>query len=234
VFDEQSRSNQQQVGWSRVLIQIGIITGSTRPGRLNEAVAGWILDLNSTRDDAEFQLVDIACFNLPLLDESAPPSLAQYSKRHTQAWATKIGTLDGFVFVTPEYNHSTSGALKNAIDFLYSEWNSKAAAFVRYGSVGDVRAVEHLRGVMAELQIADVRGQIALSLFDDFENFTKFTPRELHTPSLHALLDQLVGWTGALKAFRDYLTTRQTDESLRSRDVAPAGIIAPEPEGVRQ
>ncbi len=190
------------------MIRIGIITGSTRPGRLNEAVAKWILDLASNRDDAEFELVDIARFNLPLLDEPAPPLLAQYSKHHTQDWAAKIGRLDGFVFVTPEYNHSTSGALKNALDFLFAEWNNKAAAFVSYGTSGGVRAVEHLRGVMAELQMADVREQVALSLFEDFENFTHFRPRELQLEALNALFNQLIGWTGALKAFRGNLPRR--------------------------
>jgi NAD(P)H-dependent FMN reductase len=92
----------------------------------------------------------------------APPSLGQYTKPHTLAWAEKIASFDGYVFVTPEYNHSTSGALKNAIDFLYREWNNKAAGFVSYGSVGGTRAVEHLRLVMAELQIATVRAQVAL------------------------------------------------------------------------
>jgi NAD(P)H-dependent FMN reductase len=105
-----------------------------------------------------------------------PPALGQYSQPHTLRWAEKIASFDGYVFVTPEYNHSTSGALKNAIDFLYGEWNNKAAGFVSYGSVGGARAVEHLRLIMGELQVADVRAQVALSLFTDFENFSVFTP----------------------------------------------------------
>ena len=105
--------------------------------------------------DAEFELVDIKDFNLPLLDEPVPPSLGKYSKQHTKKWAAKIASFDGFVFVTPEYNHGISGALKNAIDFLFAEWNNKAAGFVGYGSAGGVRAVEHLRLVMAEVQVAD-------------------------------------------------------------------------------
>ena len=106
------------------MLKIAIITGSTRPGRKSEAVARWVHGIAAKRSDASFEVVDIAAFNLPLLDEAVPPSLNQYSKPHTKAWAAKIATFDAFVFVTPEYNHATSGALKNAIDFLFREWTS--------------------------------------------------------------------------------------------------------------
>ncbi|HEX8891310.1 MAG TPA: NAD(P)H-dependent oxidoreductase, partial [Pyrinomonadaceae bacterium] len=149
------------------MIRIGIILGSTRPNRNGEAVAKWVDEIAQKRTDAEFELIDIKDFNLPLLDEPIPPSMGQYSKEHTKAWAAKIGSFDAFVFVTPEYNHGTSGALKNAIDFLFKEWNNKAAGFVGYGSAGGVRAVESLRLVMGELMIADVRAQVQLSLFTD-------------------------------------------------------------------
>src|SRR3954467_7194402 len=162
------------------MIRIAIFTGSTRPGRVNEAVARWVYDLAKQRTDADFELVDIAEFNLPLLDEPMPPSRGQYSQAHTRRWAEKIASFDAFVFVAPEYNHGISGALKNALDFLYGEWNNKAAGFVGYGSAGGTRAVESLRLVMAELQIADVRAQVALSLHSDFENFTVFMPASYH------------------------------------------------------
>src|SRR5262245_16191069 len=162
------------------MIRVAIIVGSTRPGRKADAVAKWVHGIAVARQDAEYEVVDVADYNLPLLDEPIPPSRGQYSKPHTHTWAAKIGSFDAFVFVTPEYNHSTSAALKNAIDFLYKEWNNKAAGFVAYGSAGGVRAVEHLRLVMAELMIADVRAQVMLSLFTDFENFTTFTPRPTH------------------------------------------------------
>ncbi len=182
--------------------KIAIIIGSTRPGRNGEAVAKWVYEIAKKRTDAEFELVDIASFDLPLLDEPVPPSMGQYSKPHTQAWAAKIATFDGFVFVTPEYNHATSGALKNAIDFLYAEWNNKAAGFVGYGSLGGSRAVENLRVIMGELQVADVRNQVALSLFTDFENYSVFKPAEMHIASVNAMLDQLIAWSGALKSLR--------------------------------
>jgi NAD(P)H-dependent FMN reductase len=182
--------------------KIAVILGSTRPGRNGKAVADWVLDIAKQRGDADYELVDIADYALPHLDEIVPPSLGQYSQPHTLAWAEKIASFDGFVFVTPEYNHSTSGALKNAIDFLYAEWNTKAAGFVSYGSAGGTRAVEHLRLVMAELQVADVRAQVALSLFTDFENFSTFTPAPHHEQALGTVLDQVLAWSTALAELR--------------------------------
>lgn len=184
------------------MIRIGVITGSTRPGRNNEAVARWTYEIAQKRTDAEFEYVDIADYNLPLLDEPVPPSLGKYSKPHTKKWAERIGSLDAFVFVTPEYNHGISGALKNAIDFLYAEWNNKAAAFVSYGSANGVRAVEQLRLVMAELMIADVRAQVMLSLFTDFENMSTFKPHPRHEAEVNRMLDQLIAWGTAMKTLR--------------------------------
>ena len=184
-------------------MRIGIILGSTRPGRNGEAVAKWVYDIASRRTDAEYELVDIADYDLPLLDEPVPPSYGQYSKDHTKRWAAKIGSFDGFVFVTPEYNHGTSGALKNAIDFLFKEWNNKAAGFVSYGSANGVRAVESLRLVMGEIMIADIRSQVQLSLFTDFENFSSFKPDPRHVGAVDTMLDQLIVWAGALKRVRE-------------------------------
>ena len=181
------------------MLKIAIILGSTRPGRNGEAVAKWVHEHAKTRSDAEFELVDVKDFNLPLLDEPVPPSMGQYSKEHTKRWAAKINGFDAYVFVTPEYNHSTSGALKNAIDFIYKEWNNKAAGFVSYGSAGGARAVEHLRLIMAEMQVATVRAQVMFSLMTDFENFSTFKPAAQHESSLKTLLDQLVSWGTALK-----------------------------------
>ena len=174
------------------MLKVAIIIGSTRPGRKAEAVARWVDDIAARRRDASFEVVDIAAFDLPLLDEALPPMMNQYSKPHTRAWAEKIATFDAFVFVTPEYNHSTSAALKNAIDFLYREWNDKAAGFVGYGSTGGTRAVEHLRLVMGEIKVADVRAQVALSMYTDFENFSTFTPRPQQEAAVNAMLDDLV------------------------------------------
>jgi NAD(P)H-dependent FMN reductase len=184
------------------MTKIGIILGSTRPGRNGETVARWVYDVASRRSDAEFELVDLLDYKLPHLDEELPPSLGQYAQPHTRMWADKIASFDGFVMVTPEYNHSTSGALKNAIDFLSAEWNNKAVGFVSYGSVGGTRAVEHLRLIAGELQMADVRSQVALSLFTDFENFSVFKPGDHHLPALTTTLDQVVAWSNALAPLR--------------------------------
>jgi NAD(P)H-dependent FMN reductase len=161
-----------------------------------------VLDIAAQRDDAEFELVDIADFKLPHLDEEIPPAAGRYSQAHTVAWAERIASFDGFVFVTPEYNHSTSGALKNAIDFLFAEWNDKAAGFVSYGSVGGARAVEHLRLVMAELKVATVRAQVTLSLVTDFKNYTEFAPADYHVGAVGTMLDQVVAWSNALAPVR--------------------------------
>jgi len=184
------------------MLKIAIIVGSTRPGRKAEDVARWVYDIAAKRSDASFEIVDIAAYNLPLLDEPIPPSMNQYEKPHTVVWAAKIATFDAFVFVTPEYNHSTSGAHKNAIDFLFREWNDKAAGFVGYGSAGGVRAVENLRLVMGEIKIADVRAQVMLSLFDDFENFTTFKPRPRQESAVNAMLNDLVSWGQAMQTLR--------------------------------
>ncbi len=184
------------------MIKVGIIVGSTRPGRKAEAVAKWIHEHASQRTDAAYELVDLLEYDLPLLDEPIPPAQGKYARDHTKKWAAKIDSLDAFVFVTPEYNHGIPAALKNAIDFLFAEWNNKAAGFVSYGSAGGSRSVEHLRGVMAELMIADVRAQVLLSLATDFESYTTFKPAERHTRSVSAMLDQVVSWGTALRTVR--------------------------------
>jgi NAD(P)H-dependent FMN reductase len=183
-------------------MRIAIVTGSTRPGRNNIAVARWVLGLAATRGDAAFELVDIADYHLPLLDEPLPPVLGRYTHPHTKRWAAKIVSFDGYVFVTPEYNHGTSGALKNAIDYLFAEWNHKAAGFVSYGGTGGTRAVEQLRLVMGNLMVADVTAQVALSLITDFEHFSVFRPDPRHDAEVHAMLDQVIAWGGALRSLR--------------------------------
>jgi len=185
------------------MIRIGIIIGSTRPGRKAEAVAKWVYEIAEKRTDAEFEIVDIKDFNLPLLDEPMSPMMGRYTHQHTRDWSAKIASFDAFVFVTPEYNHATSGALKNAIDFLYHEWVNKAAGFVAYGAASGTRAVENLRLIMGELQVADVRAQVGLSLFTDFENFSVFKPVPNHEKSVNAMLDQVIAWGGALKTLRE-------------------------------
>lgn len=184
------------------MINIAIIIGSTRPGRKAESVAKWILEQGKKRTDARFEIVDISEYHLPLLDEPNPAGMNQYTKDHTKRWSDKIKEFDGYIIVTPEYNHSTSAALKNAIDYLHVEWINKAAGFVSYGSMGGARAVEHLRQIYAELQVATVRAQVMFSLFSDFVNMTEFKPDPRHEPEAETLFDQLIAWSTALKTLR--------------------------------
>ena len=188
------------------MIKIAIILGSTRPGRNGEAVAKWVYQVAQKRSDAEFELVDIKDFNLPLLDEPVPPIMGQYSKPHTKTWATKIAVFDAYVFVTPEYNHGTSGALKNAIDFLFAEWNNKAGGFVSYGGASGARAVEQLRLNLTEVRMATVRNQVLFSMYTDFENFSVFKPESHKEEAVNAMLDELIAWGGALKTLRKIST----------------------------
>ncbi len=183
-------------------LRVGIILGSTRPGRLGESVAKWVLERAHARPDAEFELVDLKDYPLPHLDEPWPASAGRYAHDHTKEWAKKIASFDGFVFVTPEYNHSTSGVLKNAIDYLSAEWANKSAGFVSYGASGGVRAVEQLRLVLGELQVADVRAQVSFSLFTDFEEFRAFRPDPAKERAVHRMLDQVLAWAHVLRPLR--------------------------------
>jgi NAD(P)H-dependent FMN reductase len=183
-------------------LNIAIILGSTRPGRNGKAVADWVTARAAARTSANYELVDLLDHPLPHIDEAMPPTMGQYAGEHTKAWARMIGSYDGFIFVTPEYNHSTSGVLKNAIDYLYAEWNNKAAAFVSYGSLGGARAIEHLRAILSELQVAHVRQQLSFSMFTDFENFSTFAPGPQHDDAAIVLFDQLESWSEAMKAIR--------------------------------
>lgn len=177
-------------------LNIGIILGSTREGRVSPQVGEWVKGIADKRGDAHYEIVDISDYQLPFLGttDGSEPGIA--------AWNQKLNSLDGFVFIVQEYNHSITGALKNALDFAREAWNNKAAGIVSYGSTGGARAAEHLRGIMGELMIADVRVHPTLSLFTDFENGTVFKPQELHLDNVNAMLDQVLAWSGALKTLR--------------------------------
>lgn len=182
--------------------KIAIVTGSTRPGRNNLGVARWVLEQAQQRGDAQYELVDIASFNLPVLDEGYPAAYQNYQNDHTKAWASKMAEFDGYIFVTPEYNHSVSPALANALSFINVEVNNKAAGIVGYGSALGARAIEHLRSILSELQIAHVQKTGLFSLFTDFKDFSSFVPSEAGAASLAPMLDQLVAWTAAMKTIR--------------------------------
>lgn len=179
---------------------IGVVLGSIREGRAGAAVADWVLERARQRDDARFDLVDLATFDVPLLTSPTVPGAAQrqYDDERVTRWGETIDGLDGFVFVTPEYNHGVPGAFKNAVDSIYPEWGGKAVAFVSYGADAGVRAVEQWRTIAANLHLHDVRGQVALSSFFDFDSGT-FAPMERRAGELDTLLDQVVALTDRLR-----------------------------------
>lgn len=196
------------------MTRIAIITGSTRVHRAGGAVAEWAAEVARAvgPDGVDVELLDLAAFGLPVLDEPAPAMSGTFAHEHTQRWAEAIASFDGYVVVTPEYNHGVPGPLKNAIDYLFHEWNDKAIGFVGYGANGGVRAVEQLRQIAGELKLADVRTQVALSIFTDFD-YTgldledptavgRFVPDERHRGDLATLLDEVVAWSRALRPVR--------------------------------
>lgn len=186
-------TNKEETNMSK--LNIGIILGSTRDGRVSPQVGEWVKNIADGRGDANYEIVDIADYKLPLLGEAD-------ASEQAAKWNEKLNSLDGFVFIVQEYNHSITGALKNALDYAREAWNDKAAGIVSYGSVGGARAAEHLRGILGELSVADVRVHVALSLFTDFENYSTFKPADLHLTNLNGMLDQVLAWSGALKTLR--------------------------------
>ncbi|MFD0961682.1 NADPH-dependent FMN reductase [Paenibacillus chungangensis] len=185
------------------MIRIGIITGSTRDARVNVQVAEWVKSIADTRKDAEFELVDIKDYNLPRYNESVPAIMTKdYQTPEAKVWSEKISELDGFVFVTPEYNRGITSGLKDAIDYLYVEWNNKAAGIVGYGSAGGTTAAQQLRLILTVPQVATVGTQPALNLFTDFEEMRTFKPAAFHQETVQKMLDEVVAWSTALKTIR--------------------------------
>ena len=185
-------------------MKIGIVLGSTRPGRLGTGVAEWVAKQAAGRETADYEIVDVAEFDLDLLGEPVVPGAANrnYENEKTRAWSRVVDELDAFVFVTPEYNHSVPAAMKNAFDVLGPEWQRKAVAFVAYGADGGVRAVEHWRTITANMSMLAARSQVSLSLFTDFGE-SGFVPDDRRDGELASLFDEverLAGLAGQLRA----------------------------------
>lgn len=189
------------------MTRIGIIVGSTRPQRKAIDVARWVKDVadahaHDRTPATTFEIVDLLEHHLPHLDESAPAMMGRYDAEHTRRWSQTIASYDGFIVVTPEYNHSIPGVLKNAFDYLAREWSNKALGIVSYGGMGGARAAEHVRAIAGELQMADVRQGVTLTLAGDFKDFTELAPNPFSETSAQVMVEQLLAWTEALASVR--------------------------------
>ncbi len=186
-------------------MKIGIIMGSIRDGRANESVSEWVKEIaENYTSEASFELVDLKDYPLPLFDEPASPAYTSdlKAKEEQKPWADKMTELDGYIFITPEYNHGLPSVLKNALDYVYNELNDKAAGIISYGSAGGVRAAEQLRTILSEFQVAHVRTQPALSLFYDFGE-EGLNPSDAQKEAVETMLYQLSYWVPALKDVRE-------------------------------
>lgn len=185
-------------------MKIAIIVGSIRQGRTGSSVGQWVKEqADGYESEATFDLLELADFDVPLLTEPTVPGAAkrEYEDPKTRAWGRTIDQYDGFVFVTPEYNHGIPGAFKNAFDVIYPEWNHKPVGFVSYGADAGVRAVEHWRTVAANALMVGVRAQLSMSVFTDFHDGT-FTPQDRRPGELETLFGQVTSMAKALAPLR--------------------------------
>ena len=187
---------------------ISVIVGSTRQGRFSEKPAKWILQHLKKRDGVDARLLDLRDFPMPFFDQPATPAMPgrpPYTNEVVQRWTAAIAQSDGFVFVTPEYNYGPSAVLKNAIDWVYPEWNRKAVGFVSYGSAMGARSVQQLRETAIELQLAPIRSSVHIPVATLWAHYqggdVDAGLAELEAPA-GALIDDLLWWTAALKTAR--------------------------------
>lgn len=186
-------------------LSIGVILGSSRPNRSGIAVADWFMKEVASVKDATFTLIDLKELNLPMFDEAIPPLMHQYENAHTKAWAKQVASFDAFIVVTPEYNHSFPAVLKNAFDFVSLEWNKKPIGFVSYGATsGGLRAVEQLRLVAVELQMAPVREQISIpTIWEAIDGETGSINPDYVKGSVELVMKDILWWGNALKTARN-------------------------------
>jgi NAD(P)H-dependent FMN reductase len=185
-------------------MKIGIVIGSIREGRKGAGVAEWLAAIaREQAPEIEFEVIDLKSFDVPLLTAPVVPGAAnkQYEDESVRRWSAAIDACDGYVFVTPEYNHGVPGAFKNAYDSLGPEWSEKSVAFVSYGADKGIRAVEHWRSIVSNLHMVDVRSQLGLSIFEDFDDEGNVA-RESAAPRARVVVDDLVALTGRMLASR--------------------------------
>lgn len=172
-------------------MNIGIIVASTRQARNGKKIADWVKHVADKHDGVHFKLVDLAEVDLPLFDEPNPPMMGAYTHAHTKAWAKQVADLDGFILVTPEYNHGYPASLKNAIDYLYAEWANKPVGFVGYGVAGGTRAIEQLIPVTVQLNMIPLGGQVNLHIFSQMDQDGNFLPTESDEEAVSNLLSSV-------------------------------------------
>ena len=186
-------------------LKIAIVVSTTRASRYGHKPAQWVKDIAAGRDDMELEIVDLRDFPMPFFDEVASNAWVPATNEVARRWQSKVAEFDGYVFVTAEYNHGIPAVLKNALDYAYPEWNKKAAAFIGYGAVGGARAVEQLRLVAAELQLATIRTGVYIQGADFMAVWKEGKDlKEIGYLQTGAkdLLDQLAWWTKALRTAR--------------------------------
>ena len=199
------RTNLYQMVNAMPLPRIGIVISTTREGRFGDQPAQWILELSKARRTAEFEIIDLRDYPLPFFDEPRSPAWIVPKNEIARRWGEKLATLDGFIFVTAEYNHGISGVLKNALDYAYKEFQRKPAAFIGYGGVGAARAIEQLRLIAVELQIAPLRSAVHIGMTEFLGMLTQgknFADYPHLTQTAEQLLDDLVWWTETLRSGR--------------------------------
>lgn len=191
------------------ILKVQVIMGSTREGRYGDKPAHWIFDKLKEKEEIEAELIDLRDWPLPFFNEPVSPSMAKegYENDLAKKWAAKVAEADAYIIVTPEYNHGYPAVLKNALDWVYYQWNKKPVSFVSYGSVGGARSIEQLRGVVAELQMASMREAVHISGDVYMATMKESVPvnPELFKPveqKANNMIDQLMWWGNALKAAR--------------------------------
>lgn len=190
-------------------MKIQVIMGSTRQGRFSEQPAKWVMDNLQKQEGVEAELIDLRDWKLPFYDEPVSPGMmemmkADYVNPLGKKWAAKIGEADGYIMIVPEYNHGYPAVLKNAIDYVYKEWNNKPIAFVSYGGVaGGTRSVQQLRQVVIELQMVPIRNGVHIPMFWTLLDDKGELHMENHADGIKALIDQLLSWAKSLKAMRE-------------------------------
>ncbi len=175
-------------------IKIGIILSTTRENRVSDKIGKWVLEEVKKVSFWQYELIDLRDYPMDFIGNNNQESVLMFNN--------KLQEMDGYIFIVAEYNHSIPGVLKNALDWVNNQMANKPAAIISYGAVGGARSGEHLRLILAQLQVADISRQVLLSIYNDFENFTVFKPQQLQYQPFKEMIEQLEQWVKAFKTIR--------------------------------